>query len=392
MMKRTILLQIIAASMMFIAACGGGGDGSGPSTSTGTVSVALTDATTTDYKAIYITIEEVAVHKDGGNWTVIATPKKTYNLLELVNGVREELGLATLTTGHYTQMRLILKNNPDNSLNVLSERHRYGNYFIDMDDNIVELKVPSGFQTGIKIVKGFDINANETTELVLDFDATRSIVMAGSSGTWLLKPTIKMMETKDYCIISGNTGGEEGVLVSAQIYNASSSTEEGKVQIEAATVSDENGDYKLFVAPGTYTLVGYKDEHAPFVKSTKVATLAGNTYTENFTLSSASMGTLIGGPVTIVNPASLEQYSTLSIRKSATFSGNAEKVEVKSFNVADGGSFTVADNTAVRLPVGEYEAIISTYDTLTGSGRKETTEAPITINAGVTTDIGPVTY
>jgi hypothetical protein len=388
-MKRSILFQIFAFSIIILTACGGGGDGGGPS-STGTVSVALTDATTTDYKAIYITIEEVAVHKDGGNWSVIATPNKTYNLLELVNGVREELGLATLTTGHYTQMRLILKNRPDNSLNVLSERHLYGNYFIDTDDNIVELKVPSGYQTGIKIVKGFDINANETTELVLDFDATRSIVMAGSSGTWLLKPTIKMMETKDYCIISGNAG-EEGVLVSAQVYNASSSTEEGKVQIEAATVSDENGGYKLFVAPGSYTLVGYKDERATFVKSTKVVTTAGNTYTANFTLSSSLMGTLVGGAVTILD-AGLEQYSTFSIRQDKIVSGNAEQIEVKSFNVANGGSFTIANNTAVPLPIGGYEAIISTYDTLTGSGRKEITEAPITIVAGATTNIGPITY
>jgi hypothetical protein len=389
-MKRNILFQIIAFSIIFLTACSGGGDGGAPST--GTVSVALTDATTTDFKAIYITIEEVAVHKDGGGWKVISTPSKTYNLLELVNGVREELGLATLATGHYTQMRLVLKNKPDDSLNVLSQKHLYGNYFIDTNDNIVELKVPSGYQTGIKIVKGFDINANETTELVLDFDATRSIVMAGSSGTWLLKPTIKVMETKDYCIISGKAG-EEGVLISAQIYNGSSSTEEGKVQIEAATVSDENGNYKLFVAPGTYTLVGYKDGRTTFVKSTKVVTAAGSTYTENFTLSSSLMGTLAGGPITILDASlGLEQYSTFSIRQDKTVSGNAEQIEVKSFNVANGGLFIVADNTAVPLPVGDYEAIISTFDYLTGSGRKEIKEAPITIGAAATTDIGPITY
>jgi hypothetical protein len=375
-MKRNILFQIVAMSLMFLAACGGGG-GDGGSGSTGTINVALTDASTTDYQAIYVTIRQVEVHKDGGGgWDIVSTPNKTYNLLDLVNGVREELGLATLATGHYTQMRLILTDTPDGSLNILSVKHPYGNYFIDDNDQSIELKVPSGFQTGIKIVRGFDINANETTELVLDFDATRSIVMAGSSGMWLLKPTIKMMETKDYCIISGNAG-QAGVLVSAQTYNSAAALVEDKVQIEAATVSDASGAYKLFVAPGSFTLVGYKDGYAPYFINTKVVTVAGNTYTKNLTLSSASKGTLIGGPVSIAG-ASAEQYATISIRQDAKVSGVDEQIEVKSLNVANGGSFTT------NLPVGSYDAVIST------SGKTTVVEESIPIGAVATTDIGNI--
>jgi hypothetical protein len=37
----------------------------------------------------------------------------------------------------------------------------------------------------------------------LDFDASRSIVKAGSSGKWLLKPTIKVLDTEEYSVISG---------------------------------------------------------------------------------------------------------------------------------------------------------------------------------------------
>jgi hypothetical protein len=363
---------------MFITACGGGGD-SGSSGSTGTLSVNLTDASTTEYQAIYITIQQVAVHKDGGGgWDVISSPNKTYNLLDLVNGVREELALATLTSGHYTQMRLILTDTPDNSINILSIKHPYGNYFIDSSGQSIELKVPSGFQTGIKIVKGFDINANQTTELILDFDAARSIVKAGSSGQWLLKPTIKLLNTTEYSIISGNAGAS-GVLVSAQVYNSLATLAEEKVEVKAATVSDGSGNYKLFLEPGSYTLVGYKDGFSPFYKNAKVVTTAGNTYTENFSLGSASStGTLSSGTVSI-SGADQEQYATISIRQNATVNFNPEQIEVKKLNVANGGTIDTG------LPVGSYTAVISTYG-------KTTIEQLFAISSNLNTNTGNINF
>ena len=377
-MKSKFWVQIFTSGLMFLTACGGGGD-SGSSGSTGTLSVNLTDASTIEYQAIYITIQQVAVHKDGGGgWDVISSPNKTYNLLDLVNGVREELALATLTSGHYTQMRLILTDTPDNSINILSIKHPYGNYFIDSSGQSIELKVPSGFQSGIKIVKGFDINANQTTELILDFDAARSIVKAGSSGQWLLKPTIKLLSTTEYSIISGNVGAS-GVLVSAQAYNSLATLAEEKVEVKAATVSDDSGNYKLFLEPGSYTLVGYKDGFSPFYKNVKVVTTAGNTYTENFSLGSASStGTLSSGTVSI-SGADQEQYATISIRQNATVSFNPEQIEVKKLNVANGGTIDTG------LPVGNYTAVISTFG-------KTTLEQLFAIFSNSNTDIGNIIF
>ena len=98
--EETLLRMIIllfAASVLF-ACDGGGGGGNSISSSTGTVSVGLTDNSTYKYKAVYITIKEVQFNRkdpsDSGNngWEVFATPNKTYNLLRLVNGVSETLG------------------------------------------------------------------------------------------------------------------------------------------------------------------------------------------------------------------------------------------------------------------------------------------------------------
>lgn len=375
-MKNRIWLAIVAFGFMLLAACGSGGDSSSP-VSTGRINVGLTDASTADYQAVYVTVKQMEVQKsDSSEWDVISRPNKTYNLLELINGVRETLALANLTAGHYGQMRLILADTPDNSVNILSVKHPYANYFINQDDDSIELKVPSGLQTGIKMVKGFDIRVGLTTELLLDFDVSRSIVKAGNSGKWLLKPTIKMLATKECSIIQGNAGAE-GVLVSAQIYNGSAVIADG-VEVVAATISDADGNYKLFLVPGTYALVGYKDEFATYCKNAKIVTAEGATYTENFAIGSkVSVGVLTGG--VNISGADDEPYATFSIRQNVKFGGSDEKIEVKSFSVANGGTFSTS------LPVKDYSAVISTYG-------KTTIERLFSIVSGLTTELGTIDF
>ncbi len=342
--------------ILMFAACGSGES----SSSTGTLSLSLTDATTYEYNAVYVTIKEVQVHKDGdedSNWKVVVSPNKTYNLLELVNGIREELGITELETCHYTQMRLIIGNDHDNDINILSESHKYANYIVDHDNYYHELKIPSGFQSGVKIVHGFDINQNQTTELILDFDASRSIVKAGKSEQWLLKPTIKVLNTNEYSIIKGtvkNNSPEEellkGVMVSAQIFDPSAADEKDQVIVQASTVTNNEGSYTMFLKSGSYNIIGYKDGYNP--ACAKIDTLSGATYTENFTLSDASTGT-IGCNVSIDDGDDDEKYVTVSIRQSAECSAS---IELKSLNIANGGS-----DYDISLPEGTYSIVASSY-------------------------------
>jgi hypothetical protein len=371
-MKRFSFFLTAIASVLIIA-CGGDGGGSAGSGSGGTGSLALSlqDAPTDDYQAVYVTIKEVQVHRGGSGdsdagWETVASPNATYNLLELVNGVREELGLATLASGSYTQMRLILGQNPDNGINIFSEAHPFPNYVIEEGtDAVHELKVPSGYQTGIKIVKGFSINANQTTELILDFDASRSVVKAGNSGKWLLKPTIKVLELKDDAILHGRVAEDlspvgadiEGAMVSAQKYSAGASDPKDQVDVQAATITDEDGEYSLLAAPGTYNVVVYKETYDPYCRQLDFN--AGTAQTMDVALSGPVATRTLKGAVNFIEKDS-EKYVTLSIRKSVDCVDNAgTKIEIKSINIANGGEYTV------KLPNGTYEVVASSYSEVT---------------------------
>ena len=350
---------LAAVAVLAFSGCGGDGGSSSGGGSTGTLSVGLVDATLPGFQAIYVTIDEVQVHAEsGGGWVTVGTPRKTVDLLTLINGVRLELGVAELPAGHYTQMRLLLAAQPDGGLNLLSQRHRFANYFIDESDAVQELKVPSGLQTGIKIVNGFDINADQTTELLLDFEAARSVVKAGSSGQWLLKPTIKVLDTADYSIVSGTVRNGAGlaipgVIVSAQSFAAGPGVDpRDEVIVHAATVTGGNGGYKLFLAPGSYNLVAFRsaDAEAYGPGCTALTALADTVHGGDFTLGFTDQIGTIAGTVTIASPA-LDQHATLALRRSAACGATTPLVEVASINVAAGGNYSLP------LPAATYRAV-----------------------------------
>ncbi len=386
---RNLCALLIGLAFLSMTACGGGGSGGSSGSGEGTLVTWLTDNATDTYQAVYVTIARVQVHMGGegeeeGSWKTVAEPNGTYNLLELVNGVREQLGQTSLDSGSYTQMRLIIGETADSGLNIFSQPHPYANYVVyRADDRIRELKVPSGPQTGLKVVAGFEISADETTELILDFDAMRSVVKAGASGIYLLKPTIKVLDMVENAKVLGvvtdlpaESESEqplENAFVSAQTVDPNALDIKDQTIISSGTLTVENGEYALFLEPGVYNLVARKADYGPVCKVANLSTQSVSTV--NFSLPGLDEepGT-VSGLVTIID-AAVDQFATLDFRQILACEGALDDavITILSINIADGGTYEL------DLPAGEYQLVASTYD-------KDTVTIDLTVGSGEVTD------
>ena len=166
----------------------------------GILEIYLTDAPG-DYSEVNITISKIEAHiagEDEESWEVL----KEWDEGKLVDLVKLEdvsilLASLELEPNKYTQLRLSLKGDEGDAWLVLN----------DSDSTQVSFEIPSGCQTGIKLIHPFEIIEGETTELTIDFDAEKSIIKTGN-GNYKLKPTIKVTSIIVNNITENDNGSE----------------------------------------------------------------------------------------------------------------------------------------------------------------------------------------
>ncbi|MDM0046829.1 DUF4382 domain-containing protein [Variovorax dokdonensis] len=335
-----------ACALLFLSACGGGGaggpgggggiGGTGASASKGTMRVSMTDAPACGYDSVNVTVKEVRVHLSadavddrGTGWVDIplARPQRV-DLLTLTNGVLFLLGEAALPAGQYQQMRLVLAEN--------TVADPLANSVKPTGGAETPLDTPSGQQSGLKLNMNVDVPADKLVDVVLDFDACKSVVKRGNSGRYNLKPVITVLPVV-------NAGGQrvQGWVDLAMVgTNATVSLQFEGLPVKAAVVDDQ-GRFALFPVPaGTYDLVVTAPGRVTAVLAGVPVTNAGVT-----TIGSESMridppSTLVRQVVGVVNPV------TASVRAIQYLSGGSI-IEVGSASV-DGQT----GNFSMGLPIG----------------------------------------
>lgn len=289
-------LTVVAATLTLgLAACGGG------SSSTGSLSLALTDAPSCGYDAVNVTVEKVRVHKSGSaadtdsGWSevVLAQPTRL-DLLALTNGVLQELGQTALPTGKYTQLRLVLSPN--------DSTHPLANSVTPTGSSETALTTPSGQQSGLKTNIDIDIAADKVADFVLDFNVCKSIVKRGNSGQYNLKPVLTVLPRLSDAgmrIVGyvDTTLPPATTTVSAQVGGAP----------VRATPPDSTGKFVLYPLPaGNYDLVVNAQGHVTaLVTGVPVLTTAYtyvNTTTSRISPPTATARTLSGTVSTGVDP------------------------------------------------------------------------------------------
>jgi len=201
--------------------------------------------------------EHILLSEDGTDGPV--------NLLELQNSATMLLAEAEIEAGSYSQLRLIVES---------ASVELIDGYTFVGGDTVMDLRVPSGAQTGIKLNLGagddegdgpLEIGSGEMV-LVIDFDVSRSFVIQGNPETpagiksMSFKPTLRVV-VQD---VAGSISGTVSTVVDSTRVDSLTVTaepvddgalEEYQTQT-ATTMTAGDGTYTLpFLVPGTYAVI-----------------------------------------------------------------------------------------------------------------------------------------
>jgi len=209
----------VSLPLLAVLMSGACGDGStGPGGGDGELTIALTDGPG-DLAAAFITIDRITLigRTDAGESGVFEfTPAVTgyISLLDLAGGAALALvdGEA-VPSGQYTEMRVYL----GDAYVELADGRVFATSGAELPEGVTAdgtLKCPSCSQSGFKVKfmnGGLVIDADESTSVLLDFDAGQSFGHeAGNSGKWVMNPVLRATTN------SVQFGGLTGTVTLAQ--------------------------------------------------------------------------------------------------------------------------------------------------------------------------------
>ncbi|MBN1986220.1 MAG: DUF4382 domain-containing protein [Prolixibacteraceae bacterium] len=231
----------------------------------GRINVLLTDA---PYpieliSSTYVTIDKVEIRKkteagmeeEKDSFIVLSEENMVIDLLELTNGITEEIAAAELEAGYYDMIRL----------------HVVDATVVLNNGSEFDLKVPSGSSSGLKVKIQPEIHLEEgqTSDVLLDFDVSRSFVVKGpldNINGFNFKPVVRGVYMGAAGRIEGNvTDTLATPLEDAMIKAWMPGETEGDSIDYISSFTDELGDYKIIgLKEGTYTVVcemeGYEND------------------------------------------------------------------------------------------------------------------------------------
>lgn len=336
----------VGAFAALVTACGGGDDGNSAAASgTGTLRVQMTDAPACGFDHVYVTVDRVRVNASSSagngdaNWVDIipAVPQKI-DLLSLTNGVLADLGQTALPAGQYQQVRLVLAQNQGGIL---------ANSVVPIGGSEQPLATPSAAQSGYKIIRPFTVEPNTLVDLVLDFNACKSIVQRGN-GSYGLKPVVTATPTVVSGAIAGALAADEaGATVYAE--------QDGN--IVKGTLADSSGQFVLTpleqsLTSGNYDVVIVQNGYASGIVRSVPVTVNGTTTIAT----SAQPIALPGSAMRSVSGAATPASAQAEVSAVQTINGLNYEIDGVNANV-DTGAYGLMLPAAAPL-VGTYAGVL----------------------------------
>src|SRR6266436_3936349 len=179
----------LSACALLLGSCGGGG-----SASMSTLNLGLTDAPVSGVTKVWIQFTGVEVKPAGGNPIDFTfSPEKAFDLLTLQGGTTATfLNGTTVPAGQYEWVRLMVDTKPGAS------------YVMDSTGQH-DLTIPSGAETGLKLIQGFTMPVGGVANFTVDFVLSKSIIAPpGQSPDYVLKPVLRLVDNAQVGTIAGS--------------------------------------------------------------------------------------------------------------------------------------------------------------------------------------------
>jgi hypothetical protein len=269
-MMKTLASQLLSVALLSaltltLAACNGSNSDTATS-QTGTLNLGITDAPLDSATAVVVAFSGVEVHGPDGTKTFKFDSPKTIDLLKYQGANAATLiDGATLTAGDYQWIRLDID---------------AADSYITLDDGTRhDLTIPSGAETGLKLVSGFTVPVGGAADFTIDFNLRKSVNAPTNPSTtaYMLRPALRLINNVKVGTIKGTVANSLtiGTLSIADatcgpavyIYSGANaitgdvntSTTAGVQPLDSAMLKLNNTtgayDYSIgFVAAGDYTL------------------------------------------------------------------------------------------------------------------------------------------
>ena len=193
------LLAAACLTLPLLAACGGGSGGNG---STATMSLGIVDGPVDSASAVLVSFSGVQLQPSGGGQaiTINFSAPKTIDLLQQQNGNEASLlDNVSVPAGNYDWIRLMVNVAADGTV---------ADSYIEINGAQYPLIIPSGAETGLKLVQGFTMTANQVADFTIDFMLQQSITAppgqaSGGVQNYMLRPALRLIDNVQAGTISG---------------------------------------------------------------------------------------------------------------------------------------------------------------------------------------------
>ncbi|MCP1727743.1 hypothetical protein J2T60_001743 [Natronospira proteinivora] len=207
--KNIAMAALLLGSAGFLAACFSSSDDDA------SLTLSLTDAPVDEAEAVVVRFTGVELQHSGEGRVVFEFDEPREIDLLALQGEAHEVILddESLPAGEYQWIQL----------NVEAQRGVEDSYIETSDGGIHSLYVPSGAQSGLRLVSGFTLSANDVADFTIDFDLRKSVHRPGGAfNDYFLRPALRLVDNTEVGTLAGSVSaswaGDEACTPAVYVY------------------------------------------------------------------------------------------------------------------------------------------------------------------------------